>query len=102
MVFPNLIHLHCNPPLSLQTSMEVAKIFLLENDENNKENVPPFSSTKKSGPYNQKLNRASVKINKRRRPLKDITNVYSVDFPLLSSISVSVLPSNRKRKLVIW
>ncbi|KAL8461149.1 hypothetical protein ACS0TY_032575 [Phlomoides rotata] len=81
--------------------MEVATISLLENY--NKENIPPFSSAKKPGPNNQKLNCASVKINKRRRPLRDITNLYRADFTdftLLSSVSASIFPSNPKQKLV--
>ncbi|KAL8461151.1 hypothetical protein ACS0TY_032577 [Phlomoides rotata] len=81
--------------------MEVAKISLLEKDDNNnKENIPSFSSAKKPGPDNQKLKCASVKINKRRRPpLRDITNLYRADLGDLTLLS-SDLSSNGRRKLV--
>lgn len=89
--------------------MEV-KISELEND--NKENIPPFLSTNKSGPDTQKAQCTLVKINEARRPLRDITHLYSYraaaqsggaefrDFKLQSSVLICGFSSNRKRKLV--
>ena len=87
-------------------SMEVKTISPLEHD--NKENIPPFSSSKKPGPNEEKPKCNLVKRKKKwiRRPLRDVTNFYratelwGLDPEVQSPVSVSVFPSSRKRKAV--
>ncbi|KAH6763783.1 hypothetical protein C2S51_015032 [Perilla frutescens var. frutescens] len=84
--------------------MDVTKIAM---EHDNKENIPPFSLSKKPGPNIKKGKCTLVKMNECRRPLTDVTNLHRAagrvhfrEFRQPSSFSVYSLSSNRKRKLV--
>ena len=85
--------------------MEAKTISVLEHDTI-KENIPPFSTSKKPGPSEEKGKPTFAKRKWRRKPLRDVTNFYreaefrGLNFTMASHVLASVFSSSRKRKLV--
>ncbi|KAL1560629.1 hypothetical protein AAHA92_10819 [Salvia divinorum] len=88
--------------------MEPKNISVFEHD--NKENIPPFSTSKKPGPNEEKGKCALMKKTTKgtRRPLSDVTNSYRgaglrgfdsrVQSPVLVSVFTSPRPEGKKMK----
>ncbi|KAL1555642.1 hypothetical protein AAHA92_11354 [Salvia divinorum] len=85
--------------------MEATNISVLEH-EKKENNIPPFSTSKKPGPSEEKGEPALVKRKWRRKPLRDVTNFYreaelrGLNPTMASPVLASVFSSSRKRKLV--
>lgn len=77
--------------------MEVKKDCGSKHD--NKENIPPSFMSKKPGLNDEKGKCALVKVNGRRRPLRDITNFYRAVEKSELKLPSSDFSSSRKRKV---